>query len=408
MPYTEYLKNSFLRYTAIESQSNDKIAALPSTDGQKQMIQQIHADLTDLGVKNITVNENHVLIAYFKGTIPAPAIGFMAHVDTVDIGASAKVNARLHHYDGVDIPLNTEISLKSSDYPELSRYQGQDIFVTDGTSVLGADDKAGVAVLTALAKFLIEENHPHGDIYLIYVPDEEIGLKGAYSLDPTSIPIEFCYTVDGSEIGQFGAETFNAAGFDITFEGVSIHPGTAKGVLVNPILMAQHFIEQFPTEETPEKTEERQGYYWMHNLSADPMKAVLEMSIRDFDINLFNNRKSFVNNALDNTRKAFPTGKITSKMEDQYSNIASSMGDDKRCISLAEAAFAQAKVPMKSEVIRGGTDGSVLSAKGIPTPNIFTGGHNAHSIYEFLPLPSLVKAFDVCSYIVRLASQYQK
>ncbi|MGL5721577.1 MAG: peptidase T [Brevinema sp.] len=408
MPYTQYLKEAFLRYTAIESQSNDKNSSLPSTDGQKKMIQQIHADLTSLGVQDITINKNYVLIARFKGTTNAPAIGFMAHVDTVDIGASPTVNARLHPYNGGDIPLNSSVTLKESAYPELAQYKGQDIFVTDGTSVLGADDKAGVAVLTALAKFLIDENPPHGDILLIYVPDEEIGLKGAYSLDPTEIPIEFCYTIDGGEIGQFGAETFNAAGADITFEGVSIHPGTAKDVLVNPILMAQHFIAQFPPKETPEHTEERQGFYWMSELSANPMKAHLEMILRDFDITSFNNRKSFVNNALENTRKAFPTGKITCTIEDQYSNIASSMGSDRRCITLAEEAFKTAGVAIKTEVIRGGTDGSVLSAKGIPTPNIFTGGHNAHSIYEFLPLPSLVKAFDVCASIAKLAPQYQK
>lgn len=408
--YSQYLKEAFLRYTAISSQSNSKVKSLPSTDGQVTMIHQIKGDLTALGVTDIRITPSQSLIAKIPGNAYAPPLAFLAHVDTVDIGASPEVHAQLIDYKGGDVTLNTQknIIFRSGERPEIAPYLGQEIFFTDGTSVLGADDKAGVSVLTALAKFLSTENIKHGDVFLAYLPDEEIGLKGAYALKLADLPAELCYTIDGGEIGKFGCETFNAAGADIIFEGVSIHPGSAKDVMVNPIFMVQHFISQFNFLDTPEHSSNKEGYFWMHDLHANPMRSTLEMSIRDFDKESFAKRKVFVEQCIKATQKAFPKGNITYTLKDDYSNIASAMGSDLRCIHLAHEAYKAAGVPLIEEAVRGGTDGSVLSAKGMPTPNIFTGGLNCHSIFEFLPLPSLVKSFDVCTQIISLAPKYLK
>ncbi|MGL5254358.1 MAG: peptidase T [Brevinema sp.] len=401
------LRDYFLAYTAIESQSDSKNLNLPSSEGQHKMVEAIHNDLKSLGVADIEIGDNAILIAKIKGEPNLPKTAFIAHVDTVNIGASPNVKAQLLDYKGKDIVLNPEknIIFKAEEHPEAQPYIGQEIFFTDGTSVLGADDKAGVAVLTGLAKYLMEERPTHGDVTLIYLPDEEIGLRGAYALDLSHFSADFCYTVDASgNLGRFAYETFNAAKAHIVFNGVSIHPGAAKDRLVNPLLAANAFINLFDPEDTPEATAGRQGYFWLHSISGNPTSVELELTIRDFDLEAFNQRKDIVNKRVTEISNKFPKANICCTMTDEYSNIASALGDDRRCITLAEVAYKAAGVKMDLQLARGGTDGAVLSFKGLPTPNIFTGGLNPHSIFEFLPLPSLVKSFEVCKQIILLAS----
>lgn len=409
--YANFLKTCFFEYTSISSQSEGSNPKLPSSEGQREMALKIKKDLQALGVTDITLREDAVLIARIKGTSEGPSVAFMAHVDTVDIGVLPKVNAQLLKYEGKDLVLHKEqgIVFRAAEHPEAEPHIGQDIFFTDGTSVLGADDKAGVAVLTALAKFAVEEKPRHGGLVLVYTPDEEIGLKGAYALEPSDISADFCYTVDASGgVGRFAYETFNAARANICIEGVSIHPGRAKDILVNPVLAANHLINGFHNTPTPETTELRQGYFWIHKISGNPSRTELEINIRDFDLALFNQKKAFVEKAVAETQKAFPRAKISCIISDDYANIANTLGEDRRYITLAEEAYKAAGIPMVVELARGGTDGAVLSAKGLPTPNIFTGGLNAHSIYEFLPLPALEKSFETCARIVELAHRYEK
>ncbi|MGL5721050.1 MAG: peptidase T [Brevinema sp.] len=403
----DFLRDKFFAYTAIESQSNGKNPQVPSSQGQHKMIEAIHHDLKSLGLVDIQTGDDAILIATIKGKPSLPKVAFIAHVDTVDIGLSPKVAAQLIVYEGKDIVLNPQknIVFKAQDHPEASPYIGQEIFFTDGTSVLGADDKAGVSVLTALAKYLMDEKPEHGDVSLIYLPDEEIGLRGAYALDLSRFSADFCYTIDASgHLGRFAYETFNAAKAQITIEGVSIHPGAAKDKLVNPVLVANTFINMFDPLDTPENTVGRQGYFWIHGISGNPSHVELELNIRDFDLDFFNKRKDIVRQRIEEVAKIFPKATVQCTITDEYSNIASSLGEDTRCITLAEKAYEAAGVNMDLQLARGGTDGAVLSLKGVPTPNIFTGGLNPHSIFEFLPLPSLVKSFDVCKHVILLAS----
>ncbi len=382
-PLPDRLVERFLRYLAVASQSDARATVVPSTPGQWEMARLLATELDALGLSDVHLDEHAVLTARLPGTVAsAPRIGFCAHMDTVDVGLSPNVRPRLLRYDGADLCLNPErdIWLRLAEHPEIGPYAGQDVIVSDGTGVLGADNKAAVAVVMTLLDTLRREQPPHGDVVVAFVPDEEIGLRGAKNLDLARFPVDFAYTIDGCGTGEFVYETFNAAQAAIRIEGVSAHPMSAKGVLVNPVLVAA-------------------------DMTANAAAAELSILIRDFDDARFAERKREVAEAVDATRAAHPRATVSCRITDTYANIASSLGNDRRSLELMEAAFAAEGIEPRVIAMRGGTDGSALSARGIPTPNYFTGAHNFHSPFEFLPVQAFEASYRVTERIVLLAAQ---
>ncbi len=395
------------RYLAVTSQSHAAATEVPSTPGQWDMVRLLADDLAPLGLVDIHIDEHAVLTARLPGTAPgAPRIGFCAHVDTVDVGLSPDIRPQRLAFDGGDLCLNQQagIWLRVAEHPEVRRYAGQDIIFGDGTSVLGADNKSAVAIVMTLLETLAREPRPHGDICVAFVPDEEIGLRGAKALDLARFPVDFAYTIDGGEVGEFVYETFNAAQVEIVIDGVTAHPIAAKGVLVNPILVAADLIARFDPHDTPEHTEGREGYCWFNGMTATQAQAVLKLSLRDFDDAGFARRKALVETAVAATRSAFPRAAIACRIEDVYGNIASSLGDDRRSVDLLRAAFDVLGIEPRIIAMRGGTDGSALSARGVPTPNYFTGGLNFHSRFEMLPVAAFVTSYRLTETLVGLAA----
>ena len=406
-PLADRLVTRFFRYLAVSSQSDARARTLPSTPGQWEMARLLETELRTIGLADIHLDDNGVLTALLPGNAPdAPRIGFCTHVDTVDVGLSPDIHPSRVRFEGDDICLNRErdIWLRVAEHPEILPYAGQEVIVTDGTSVLGADNKAAVTVVMTLLETLVRERPPHGDILVAFVPDEEIGLHGAKALELSRFPADFAYTIDSCELGEFVFETFNAAGVEIVIEGVTAHPMSAKGVLVNPILVAADLIARFDPLDTPEHTEGREGYCWFNGMTANAASATLRMSIRDFDDEAFAHRKRMVRDAIEATRAAHPRAGLSCRIEDVYGNISSSLGGDRRSVELLHRAFADLGIKPKIIPMRGGTDGAALSARGIPTPNYFTGALNFHSIHEFLPVPSFVRSYELTQRLCALAA----
>jgi tripeptide aminopeptidase len=397
----------FFRYVAVTSQSDAGATAVPSTPGQWNLARLLEAELRQLGLTEIHLDDHAVLTVRLPATAPgAPRIGFCAHIDTVDVGLSPDIHPQRVPFTGADMCLNPDrdIWLRAAEHPELRPHAGQDLIVGDGTSVLGADNKAAVTILMDLLGVLCREKPPHGDIVVVFVPDEEIGLRGSKALDLARFPVDFAYTVDSCEVGEFVFETFNAAQVTIDIKGVTAHPMAAKGVLVNPVLVATDLIRRFDPLETPEHTEGREGYFYVTAITSNAATATVKMSLRDFDSVGLANRKEKVMAEVAATRAAHPRAEITCAIEDSYSNIASGLGNDRRCLDLLERGFADLDIAPRIIPLRGGTDGSALSLRGIPTPNYFTGGLNFHSRFECLPVPSFVLAYRLTERLCRLAA----
>ena len=367
----------FFRYLAVTSQSDASATTIPSTPGQWDMVRLLESELREFGLTEIHLDHQAVLTVRLPGNVPgAPRIGFCAHVDTVDVGLSPEIHPRRVAFTGADICLNParDIWFRVAEHPELLPYIGQDLIVGDGTSVLGADDKSAVTILMDLLGELAREKPPHGDIVCAFVPDEEIGLRGAKVLDLARFPVDFAYTIDSTEIGEFIFETFNAAQVRIEIQGVTAHPISAKGVMVNPVLIAADLVGRFDPLDTPEHTEGREGYSYVTSITGGAATATIKMSLRDFDPDGLAARKARVMEVVDTVRAASPRAGIEVKIEDSYRNIASSLGNDRRCLDLLERGFAALGIPPRIIPLRGGTDGAALSMRGIPTPNYFTGG----------------------------------
>ncbi|MCM2473446.1 peptidase T [Rhizobium sp. CG5] len=408
MDLRDELTERFFRYLAIESQSDAKSPGLPSTPGQARLAALLQGELRALGLADVTIDDHATVTAVKRGTLPdAPRIGFIAHLDTVDVGLSPAIRPQILRFTGEDLCLNRDkdIWLRVGEHPEIRGWECEDIIFGDGTSVLGADNKAAIAVImTLLAR--LDASGPHGDIAIAFVPDEEIGLRGAKALDLKRFPCDFAYTIDCCELGEVVFENFNAAIGDISFTGVSAHPMSAKGVLVNPLLMAMDFIAQFDRGETPERTEGREGYFWFKDLVANDTEARLTVMIRDFDRAGFENRKRRLTEVAEIISARYPTGHIISRVSDQYHNIHDHLGDDTRPKALLLAALETLGIQAKPLAMRGGTDGAALSSKGLPTPNFFTGAYNFHSRFEFLPVSAFEKSFEVARKICQLASRH--
>ena len=398
------LAQRFLRYSAIPTQSDASATTVPSSAGQWDLARLLADELLEAGAVDIHLSDTCVLTARIPAQQadsghsdqPQPVIGFCTHLDTADAGLSPRVTARVINYEGGDIHLGGEEWLRVDEHPEVTRYAGQRLLVTDGTSVLGADDKAGVAAVMEAASQLLHSTQPHPEIVLAFVPDEEIGLRGVRTLDLNRFRVDWAYTLDCCELGEVVEATFNAASATIHIEGVSAHPMSAYGVLVNPILVATDIVTRFDRSQTPECTREREGYIWVSGMDANQSRASIEINIRDHDRRRYEERKAEVMRVVDEVRALHPRARIDVEIEDVYANIedAKTADNDRATRMLIEAMQAVGVEPI-ARVMRGGTDGSWLSAQGIFTPNMFTGAHNFHSRCEFLPLPSLERAYRV-------------
>lgn len=409
MTLRDELLDRFFRYVAIDSQSDASATTLPSTPGQQTLAEQLAGELRVLGLDDIVIDAHATVTAVKRGTVAgAPRIGFIAHLDTVDVGLSPAISPQLLRFAGEDLCLNAEkdIWLRVAEHPEIAPWRGHDVVFSDGTSVLGADNKAAVAIVMTLLSRLTPEDR-HGDIHVAFVPDEEIGLRGAKALDLKRFACDFAYTIDSCELGEVVYENFNAAAAEIVFTGVTAHPMSAKGVLVNPLLMAQDFVAAFDRAQTPEQTEGREGYVWFTGLSADASQAVLKANIRDFDRASFAARKRRIGEVGQEIASRYPTGEVRWEVSDTYGNISDSLGDDRRSVDLLMTALNELQIAPKIIPMRGGTDGAALSARGLPTPNFFTGGLNFHSRFECLPVPAFEASYEVARRICLLAGQGQ-
>lgn len=408
MPYVKELQERFLRYVAVSSESDANASVVPSSEGQRDLAKLLQEELRAMGLVEIELNDHAILTASLPGNVDnAPTIGFVCHLDTVPVNLSPNVKAQVLHYEGGDVCLNAaeDIWIRLSEHPELADYAGQDIVFTDGTSVLGADNKAAIANVMTMLSIMTHENRPHGDIRVAFVPDEEIGLCGSKLMDLDKFKVDFAYTIDCCALGEVVYETFNAGSVFIDIKGVTAHPMSAKGVLVNPLLVATDLINRFDRQQTPECTEGKEGYWWFTDCEANASACHLKMNIRDFDRKNYEARKAYVLEAVEAIRAQYPRAKIDVKLVDVYNNIIDSLGDDRWPIDLIYQAADLINVKPNTIAMRGGTDGSALSVKGLLTPNYFTGAHNFHSYAEFLPLPSLHKSLEMTLTILDLAAK---
>lgn len=403
---TDQLLDRFLRYVNIPSQSRAGAAQVPSTPEQWHMARQLEAELEILDLEDLHLSEHCVLTGYLPANLPAgfigsvPKIGFCCHLDTVDVDLSSEVHPQVvRNYPGGDVVLNAAkgLIMKAADHPELVPYVGQDIVFTDGTSVLGADNKAAIANVMTLLQYLTD--HPeiyHGAIYVAFVPDEEVGLKGSKALDCSRFPVDFAYTIDCCALGEVVYETFNAGSATVEIQGISAHPMNAKGNLVNPTLLAVDFANFFDRKETPECTEGKAGYIWIKSIQSNASQATVQMAIRDHDKTRYEARKQTILANVERLKAQEPRARIRCTLEDIYGNIADAMTPDNReAVDFLYEALEELGISPKTLAMRGGTDGSYLSTQGIFTPNYFTVALNFHSRYEFLPLPSLEKSCQV-------------
>ena len=403
------LVERFFDYISYDTQSDEETNMTPSTPGQMVFVKHLKEELEKMGLEEITLDDNGYLMASLPSNTDktVPTVGFIAHVDTAPDMSGKHVNPRIvTDYDGNDIVLNQEqgIVLSPADFPELKDYIGQDLMVTDGTTLLGADDKAGIAeIVTAVAYLQAHPEIKHGKIRIAFNPDEEIG-KGAHKFDVERFGCEFAYTMDGGEIGELEYENFNAAYAKVTIKGRNVHPGSAKHKMVNSIRVAANFIEMLPRWETPEHTEGYEGFYHLVGIQGSVEQTVLTYIIRDHDRNRFESRKKEIEHLVRKTNTEYP-GSTSVEMGDQYYNMREKIEPVMHIINYAEEAMRMAGVKPKVQPIRGGTDGAQLSFKGLPCPNIFAGGLNFHGRYEFAPVPSMEKASEVIVNICKIVAE---
>lgn len=397
----ENVVGRFLRYAKIDTQSDENSESTPSTVKQLILARQLVSELEELGLKDISLDEKGYVMATMEantGESKFPVIGLIAHIDTSPDFTAENVNPVIHkQYDGREIILNQEknIVLSPSDFPEMLNYKGQDIITTDGTTLLGADDKAGVAeIMTAVAWLKEHDGVKHGTVKIAFTPDEEIG-RGADHFDVAGFNADFAYTVDGGEIGELEFENFNAALATVHFKGRNVHPGTAKDKMVNSMLLAMEFNVLLPAAERPEYTTGYEGFFHLIDMSGTVEETKLRYLVRDHNMERFNHRKKLLEKAEDFLKTKYGRDYINLEIKDQYFNMREKIEPVFHIIDRAEKAMLACGVQPIKNPIRGGTDGSRLSYMGLPTPNLFTGGHNFHGRFEYIPVPSMEKAVEV-------------
>ncbi len=403
------ITDRFLSYVKFDTQSDELTNLTPSTPGQMIFAEYLKEELEQMDLSEISLDENGYLMASLEANTDAkvPVVGFIAHLDTSPDMSGRHVSPRIvTAYDGNDIVLNAEqgIVLSPSDFPELLHYKGQDLIVTDGTTLLGADDKAGIAEIISAVAYL--QAHPeikHGKVRIAFNPDEEIG-QGAHKFDVARFGADWAYTMDGGEIGELEYENFNAAVARVNFEGRNVHPGYAKHKMINSMRIANQFVIMLPRWETPEHTEDYEGFYHLVSMEGTVEKTVLTYIIRDHDRDRFERRKKELEHLARKINHEFP-GCCSIDIKDQYYNMREKIEPVKYVVDIAEEAMRRAGIKPKVQPIRGGTDGAQLSFKGLPCPNIFAGGLNFHGRYEFVPVASMEKAAEVIVEIVKLVEQ---
>ncbi|MBF4485192.1 peptidase T [Flavobacterium sp. CSZ] len=409
----QHIIDRFISYVTIDTESDPNSNTTPSTEKQWNLANKLVEELKTIGLEDVTIDDK----AYIMATLPSnvahdvPTIGFVSHFDTSPDFSGANVKPQIiENYDGKDIILNAEknIVLSPNYFKDLLQYKGQTIITTDGTTLLGADDKAGITEIVSAMEYLIQ--HPeikHGKIRIGFTPDEEIG-RGAHHFDVEKFGAQWAYTMDGSQIGELEYENFNAAGAKITFKGKSVHPGYAKGKMINSMLIANDFINELPKGETPQETKGYEGFFHIHHITGSIEETVLELIIRDHNKLKFEKRKDLIGKIAKKINKKFAKqfGEdiVTAQVKDQYYNMKEKVLPVKHIVDIAEKAMRELNIKPIIKPIRGGTDGSQLSFMGLPCPNIFAGGHNFHGKYEYVPAESIQKATDVIVKIAELTA----
>ncbi|MDD4224852.1 MAG: peptidase T [Mariniphaga sp.] len=403
----EKVTERFIRFAKDNTTSDPESKSWPSTERQRDFMIKLKAELQEIGLTDVDLDEN----GYLMATVPentgsdSPVVGFIAHVDTSPDFEGNRVNPQFtRNYNGKIIHLKDGVSIDPAEFPELLQYKGQDIITSDGTTLLGADDKAGVAAIVTAAEFLIHDlkKRKHGRIRIGFTPDEEIG-RGADKFDVKKFGVDFAYTLDGGEIGELEYENFNAAGARISIRGRSVHPGMAKNKMVNALLIANRIISMLPPAQRPEHTEKYEGFFHLTSLSGSVESAEMQFIIRDHDRFKFEEKKRLLKEVVQLMNLEVGKELVHIVMQDQYYNMKQQIEPVMHVIEIARNAMRLAGIEPKVKAIRGGTDGAKLSYNGLPCPNIFAGGHNFHGPYEFLPIPSLVKAVEVILNIAELA-----
>lgn len=409
----QHIIDRFISYVTIDTESDPNSTTTPSTEKQWDLANKLVEELKAIGMEDVTIDEN----AYIMATLPSnvdhevPTIGFVSHFDTTPDFTGANIKPQIiKNYDGGDIVLNKELNIVLSPnyFQDLLQYKGQTIITTDGTTLLGADDKAGITEIVTAMEFLVKNPEiKHGKIRVGFTPDEEIG-RGAHKFDVKKFAADWAYTMDGSQIGELEYENFNAAGAKITFKGKSVHPGYAKGKMINSMLIANKFLSKLPKDEVPERTKGYEGFFHVHHLNGTIEETVLELIIRDHDKKKFEKRKKLVEKITKKINKKFASqfGEdiATAEIKDQYYNMKEKVVPVMHIVDIAEKAMKQLGIKPLIKPIRGGTDGCQLSYMGLPCPNIFAGGHNFHGKYEYVPVESMQKAVEVIVKIAELTA----
>ncbi len=403
----------FVSYVTVDTESDPNSNTTPSTKKQWDLANALVQELQNIGMQDVSIDQN----AYIMATLPSnvdhdvPTIGFISHFDTSPDFTGANVNPQIvERYDGKDIVLNeAENIVLSPDYFEdLLLYKGQTLITTDGTTLLGADDKAGICEIISAMEYLIKNPQiKHGTIKVGFTPDEEIG-RGAHKFDVEKFGADWAYTMDGSQIGELEYENFNAAGAVVKVKGKIVHPGYAKGKMVNSMYIATEFINSLPRLETPEHTEGYQGFFHLYSVKGEVEETVLEYIIRDHDKEHFEARKEVMQNLTDELNQQYEREVVTIEIKDQYFNMKEKVEPVMHIVDIAEEAMKQLDIKPLIKAIRGGTDGSQLSYMGLPCPNIFAGGHNFHGRYEYVPVESMIKATEVICKIAELTAEKHK
>lgn len=409
--WREKLVTRFLKYVKTYTESEAFLDKFPSTDRQWDLANYLVEELKQIGLEDVSIDENGYVFGYVPSTVDheVPTIGFVSHMDTSPDFSGENVQPKIwENYDGGDIKLNESMILSPNEFPELSQYKGQTIITTDGTTLLGADDKAGVAEIVTAAEYLIA--HPeikHGRIAIGFTPDEEVG-RGADFFNVEKFGAEWGYTMDGSEIGELEYENFNAASGIVTIKGKSVHPGYAKDKMINASNIAMEFAAQLPNDEVPELTDGREGFFHLAKITGNVSEAKMVYIIRDHDMEQYEARKALFLQIAADIQERFDHEVITAEVSDQYFNMIEKVKEKFQSVEIAEQALKDCGVTPNIKPIRGGTDGARLSFMGLPCPNIFAGGHNFHGPYEYVPVESMEKATEIIVRIAELTAEGAK
>lgn len=409
--WREKLVTRFLKYVKTYTESEAFLDKFPSTDRQWDLANYLVEELKQIGLEDVSIDENGYVFGYVPSTVDheVPTIGFVSHMDTSPDFSGENVQPQIwENYDGGDIKLNESMILSPNEFPELAQYKGQTIITTDGTTLLGADDKAGVAEIVTAAEYLIA--HPeikHGRIAIGFTPDEEVG-RGADFFNVEKFGAEWAYTMDGSEIGELEYENFNAASGIVTIKGKSVHPGYAKDKMINASNIAMEFAAQLPNDEVPELTDGREGFFHLAKITGNVSEAKMVYIIRDHDMEQYEARKALFLQIAADIQERFDHEVITAEVSDQYFNMIEKVKEKFQSVEIAEQALKDCGVTPNIKPIRGGTDGARLSFMGLPCPNIFAGGHNFHGPYEYVPVESMEKATEIIVRIAELTAEGAK